>query len=1680
MAKVGPLAIHTDDNDLEDSDFFDQLADEFGNEDLGHLNRTPEQEEKDRLDEAFSKLIVGEEETAAIPAIHDPVSIPASAITDQIDEDNSASDDFWLEENLVEETPAESKGDTYTHAAAADSLVEFPQLDVPPSTEGSPTSRDLQAETTLSSDATHLEDFGVENVSMAKSENFVLVENNAVLGALSTPAQVGNIPEAEHEIEGSALKDVCLPEIDATMASGLGTDLPCIPIQETSVLDPSASEDKDSLQHVTDPNSPPVVDALTPDGPCDGVPGAQPITEASALDHTDRSSDGIYMESVNAQSMPNDDVIGATQSQLSPSVKELQWSSFGDTCIPSPFGSYSDFFSDLGIQTGLSSNQETVGQNEGYQAESLTEPSLTFSVGGESSGTQASLAFHGTAVDQFDETGFWNQQGVLNYGTSEQANSNPANTFASFFEPQAVESKQSGFADAVSEAGGANYSLGTENQVQEEVQQNWESMYPGWYFDYASNQWRQIEGWGAVEEQLPLKEEVDPSYSQTTQNGQVVSTTSNLTWQTNQGQASWSGLGSNESFEAGNQASSNDQQIASDSIPQEQANWEEQYPGWYYDYQAQQWRQISDDSQSWASNQDNKFEAPQVVGSTNTSQLSGGWIDQQVQPHYQSETNQNIYLPERSHSLYSNSGGGVNILNRGVSFNSWAQPAVEVDGVGQQGMDNIMQGSNTESWTGLQGHENTVPSHTYQSVTGSTHQSQTDYNLADKSPFFGSTHGFFQPHNISGGSIEGARSSAGRPLHALVAFGFGGRLVTMKAPQLGTSEPLVLRDLNQLVLNADKRGESDGFSYFSALSRQGLSGPLHGATSKDLLKWVDERIENCGMEYSQGMSSEGLRLLWGVLKIACLHYGKLRSMAGSTGLKSQMEDGPEAALGRLLTAAKSQGHWNQGLAISLDALHASPTGHQLQAAADAVRSYLMDGKRNEALQLAQQGELWGLALVLAWQLGEKVYADTVVRMAQQQFLPGSPLRTLLLLFAGQTSELFKIQNLPLSAGTPGPFFPAASNAQDSAGGMLGDWLGNLSIIAANPTKGDEQVLTHLGDSLWKDQGEVAGAHTCYLVAETSFEWFSKEARLCLVGADHFKYQRTFATPQAIQRTELYEYAKILGNSQFVLVPFQPFKLLYAHMLAEAGKITEACRYCQIVTRNLKNAGRGPEIEFCKQSAVALEERLRQHSQGGYSLNFSTGKLVGKVMGTIDSTIHKIIGGPPLPPVSQPSPAFGSPQGWYANDSKNGNANTSAKATPLIPSASNSNLFSVNSQVDVPTRSISEPNLISSSAQEVHNAAASSETSSASPKQLKSTGTSGGYLGRFGSQVLSKALGFIKHNKEAKLGDENKFYYDEKLKRWVEAGVEQSTEEVALAPPPIVASFNSSFGTPSTDAKSGGELQGQGLSATSLSSSADLPPMPPSVNQFSARGRLHGVRSRYVDTFNKGNTELAAKPSQSPIVPAGGGGWGMASTPSQFFASASVSSATDGSSQMHANGHINDGSPDFLKSASEHSQGGHLQVEHEPLLPKNLHASFMDVPVFHKHSSASNLAMLTNSDSATNKTGAFGASTSGNMARAVSWSGEPPSAGTQKYVSSGSNTYAMRRLPNGFIADTQMELSVNSAAAVSDTTLPSPPIIEPPAPFQGYERSQMQTGIAGKTSSGSLQGVTYGEMQEVEL
>ncbi|KAH7435616.1 hypothetical protein KP509_06G071900 [Ceratopteris richardii] len=1594
MAMIGSLALNTD-NDQEDSDFFDQLENEFSGGDLGSFQTGNNQQvEKDRLDDGFSKLMPQDEDSA--PS-HAHSTIVPRLTSEKTDEINAADYDSWLDEEKVEISPSvEDAGSRVGEVPLEHIHPPVNPLVVANMTQNSANLR-AEPEQTIAT-----ESLTKESSSSAVSENTISAENH-----------VENLTRQE-----LCLEDVCPAEssISESNATFLASDL----LQESSETNSNSCRVTENLETAATENVGGFLGSECPDPAQCGT--------SSATSGISTSGHAIPVMNLDAG-----DASGSS------GITELQWSSFGNSYMGDTSGSYSDFFSELGGQAITYVNEEATASSNGCLDKSLFDSLAASDVQGKTNTAEESLDWQTTsnlntsAANQSDGMDFWNQEGAYNYGVTEQENFSFNTVPTSLEEPQFTSGSNqpaTGSVTAISENSNVGYSSFTPNHDQSQgVQQSWEDMYPGWYFDYASNEWKQIEGWGTTQQQEASIIEGDPSSLSVSQAARA---TTESAWQNSEGQGMIPASGSDQVF-------NNEQQYVNTPSVVQQTNWEDQYPGWYYDYQLQQWCQVPDGGQNWASNQELTCASPQTLEPLQNTQLSGeGWVDQHYQA-YQSEVKQSVHLPEESHTFYGSSkgAGDRNTFSRGISFNAWSEP-----GLHEQGKHEAQQINNANSWAGF----SNQAVHTHQSP------SQGEFSIADKSSFFGQVQDSFQSYNTPIKEVAAAYSPDGRPSHALAVFGFGGKLVTMKASQSGICEHLVLHDLNHLIARGEQCGYSDAL-YFSALDRQGLSGPLCGSTSKDVLKWVDEQIENCGKEDNQRTNSKGLWVLWGVLKIACLHYGKLRSVGGSARVTSQMEDGPEVALGRLLATAKSHFQWNQGLVPSMDVLPSLPAGAQLQEAVEEVRNFLMDGRKKEALQFAQQGQLWGLALVLASQLGEQAYADTILQMAQQQFQPGSPMRTLLLLFSGQASELFKVQSFSLSNGAYGSLSSTPYNAQDSAGGMLRDWLGNLSIIAANPTKGDEQVLKHLGDSLWKDQDEVAGAHTCYLVADTSFELFSKEARLCLIGADHFKYQRTFATPQAIQRTELYEYAKTLGNPQYVLVPFQPFKLLYAHMLAEAGRISEASRYCQLVLKNLRSAGRGADVEFCKFSAAALEERLRLHSQGGYSFNFSTGKLVGKVMGTIDSTIHKIIGGPPVS--QQSSPAFASPVSlqsspstWGSQDLY-GNENSvvsSSKTAPIIPSASNINLSSVSSQVDVPTRSVSEPNLMR---QEANVAATTAETS-VSPTQLKPAGANGSYLGRFGSQLV-KAIGFIRHKKEAKLGDENKFYYDEKLKRWVEAGAEQSAEEASIAPPPMDSSFNSKAVGSASDSRFVAESQIQG---TALSSSADLPPIPPSNNQFSARGRLHGVRSRYVDTFNKGSNQTPSKPPPSASMPASTavGQWGVASSPTQFFAAAPSSTVAYESFDSRSNDVSNFGGPELQTSMSGYGKA-YMQAENEPLLPKNLNSSFMDVPVLQKHSSAGNFAMLTDNDPIPGRSD----TTVSNIQRAVSWSGGSPDSFGQ--------------LTNGSIADVH-------GKTPSASVLPSPPVLEP-APFYA---GHINEGIAsGSMLSGSLQGAsTFGDMQEVEL
>ncbi|XXG66476.1 hypothetical protein AAC387_Pa06g0039 [Persea americana] len=1006
--------------------------------------------------------------------------------------------------------------------------------------------------------------------------------------------------------------------------------------------------------------------------------------------------------------------------------------------------------------------------------------------------------------------------------------------------------------------------------------QYWENLYAGWKLDPISGQWYQLDGYNVDETtHMDSQEKGQP------EGADVLLDHRSEVFYSQQSTQSVVGAVVDESttgcVSSWIQASQGSIEYPSNMV------FDPQYPGWYYDTTAQEWSLLESYTQAGAvqmsstgneqktqdgsasvggfSEKDqglysefNQFEqyksqnqGAQWVGSGNNHAQSNMWQSEQFG---NKGAAMGYTVSKQTENFHGSMGYVDNCANQQMVFKKIETASLyghadnSYDGhAGENGFQSFASAEN------LHQYNQKVEYNQQRSSSPDCYGKQTSINY-DQQPFHSGNNS-----NMSLAYVQNeARSSAGRPPHALVTFGFGGKLVVMKddissyGNQGTTGGSISILNLMEVVVDKIQSTSFDtgACDYFCALSQQSFPGPLVGgnAANKDLYKWIDERITNCqspNMDFKKG---ELLRLILSLLKICCQHYGKLRSPFGVDSAL-QESDGPELAVAKLFASARRNGAQLSDYGAVTHCMQNLPTERQIRTTAVEVQNLLVSGRRKEALQCAQVGQLWGPALVLAAQLGEKFYVDTVKQMAHRQFVPGSPLRTLCLLIAGQPADVFSGD----SSINASPFSPFLAN------GMLDDWEENLAVIAANRTKDDELVIIHLGDCLWKERGQIAAAHTCYLVAEANFESYSDSARLCLIGADHWKCPRTYASPEAIQRTELYEYSKVLGNSQFILLPLQPYKLIYAHMLAEVGKVSESLRYCQAILKTLKNSSRAPEVETWKSMLLSFEERIKTHQQGGYGTNLAPAKLVGKLFTSIDRSIHRMIGTPPpLPSTSQSS--FLNSE--HDNHSKVANSKSTMEMSSLAPSASMERISEWtddNNRMAKHNRSISEPDFGRSPKQ-------------VSPKKLANpaggkSSIAGGpsRFGRFGSQLLQKTMGWVsrsRQDRQAKLGEKNKFYYDEKLKRWVEEGAELPVEEAALPPPPTTTSFQSSASDKSQSLPSP-----ESRSPNSSEHSKGLPPIPPSANQFSSRGRM-GVRSRYVDTFNK-NGGNNAKLFQSPAI-----------------------------------------------------------------------------------------------------------------------------------------------------------------------------------------------------------------------
>ncbi|KAL6976173.1 hypothetical protein U1Q18_024963 [Sarracenia purpurea var. burkii] len=265
--------------------------------------------------------------------------------------------------------------------------------------------------------------------------------------------------------------------------------------------------------------------------------------------------------------------------------------------------------------------------------------------------------------------------------------------------------------------------------------------------------------------------------------------------------------------------------------------------------------------------------------------------------------------------------------------------------------------------------------------------------------------------------------------------------------------------------------------------------------------------------------------------------------------------------------------------------------------------------------------------------------------------------------------------------------------------------------------------------------------------------------------------------------------------------------------------------------------------------------------------------MGKLINLFDSTAHRVVGGlpPPIPSASQGS-AQANEHYYQTTGPRVSTSQSTMAVSSLMPSASMEPLSEKaadGNKITMHNRSISEPDFGRSPKQVDSSKQA---TSSSASKASVLAGASRLSRFSFGSQLLQKTVGLVlkpRQDKQAKLGEKNKFYYDEKLKRWVEEGAEPPTEEASLPPPPKTAAIQN--GMPDYNLNSVLKTEGPPSngspdfrSPSPSDHSSGIPPIPPASNQFSARGRT-GVRSRYVDTFNKGG-ENSTNLFQSPSVP----------------------------------------------------------------------------------------------------------------------------------------------------------------------------------------------------------------------
>ncbi|KAF7486947.1 protein transport protein Sec16A [Marmota monax] len=453
-----------------------------------------------------------------------------------------------------------------------------------------------------------------------------------------------------------------------------------------------------------------------------------------------------------------------------------------------------------------------------------------------------------------------------------------------------------------------------------------------------------------------------------------------------------------------------------------------------------------------------------------------------------------------------------------------------------------------------------------------------DYAYGTYSSNFGSAHGFPEysyPADTGWPAVDQVPSRPTSPEkfsvpHICARFGPGGQLIKVipNLPSEGQPALVEIHSMETLLQHTPEQEELRSFP-----------GPLgKDDTHKvDVINFAQNKATKC-LQNENLMDKESASLLWNLIILLCRQNG---TVVGTDIAELLLRDhrtvwlpgkSPnEANLIDFTNEAVEQVQEEESGEAQLSFLTDSQTASTstLEKETERFRELLLYGRKKDALESAMKNGLWGHALLLASKMDSRTHARVMTRFANS--LPiNDPLQTVYQLMSGR--------------------MPAASTCCGDE--KWGDWRPHLAMVLSNLNNNmdvESRTMATMGDTL-ASKGLLDAAHFCYLMAQVGFGVYTKKTtKLVLIGSNHSLPFLKFATNEAIQRTEAYEYAQSLGAQTSALPHFQVFKFIYSCRLAEMGLATQAFHYCEVIAKSILT-------QPAAYSAVLISQLVQMSSQ----------------------------------------------------------------------------------------------------------------------------------------------------------------------------------------------------------------------------------------------------------------------------------------------------------------------------------------------------------------------------------------------------------------------------------------------------------------------------------------------------